>query len=153
MTVWSWKEAAVLHETLRNDDAIVLLGIAPDQGVMVFLALEIGSQAKEVFGRIKNKDDGDHEDVEMGFAEFPLRAIHGAKATDDAEAAEVKVEAAKVAAIALTTTLREGNYQLAQASVGLIEGALGKEHPGAIRARGIRGSMSHSTVRPPSPAS
>lgn len=78
---------------------------------------------------------------------------NGAKATDHAEAAEVKVEAAKVAAIALTTTLREGNYQLAQASVGLIEGALGKEHPGAIRARGIRSSMSHSTARPPTPAS
>ena len=45
---------------------------------------------------------------------------NGEKASDDAEAAEVKAEAAKVAAIALATTLRENNYKLAQASVGLI---------------------------------
>jgi hypothetical protein len=43
--------------------------------------LENGSQGKEVLGRIKNKDDGDHEDVDMGFAEFPLRAIHGENPT------------------------------------------------------------------------
>ncbi len=73
---------------------------------------------------------------------------NGAKATDDAEAAEVKAEAAKVAAIALTATLRENNYTLAQASVGLIEGALGKDHPAATRARGIRSSMSHPGVPP-----
>ncbi len=76
---------------------------------------------------------------------------NGAKATDDAEAAEVKAEAAKVAAIALTTTLRETNYKLAQASVGLIEGALGKEHAAATRARGIRSSMGHSSPTPPAP--
>ena len=76
---------------------------------------------------------------------------NGAKATDDAEAAEVKAEAAKVAAIGLTTTLRETNYKLAQASVGLIEGALGKDHPAAERARGIRSSMSHSSTTPPAP--
>ena len=73
---------------------------------------------------------------------------NGAKATDDAEAAEVKAEAAKIAAIALTTTLRENNYKLAQASVGLIEGALGKDSPAAERARGIRSSMSISGTRP-----
>ena len=61
---------------------------------------------------------------------------NGAKSTDDAEADEVKAEAAKVAAIAaiaLTTTLRVNNYKLAQASVGLIEDALGKDHPAAER--------------------
>jgi hypothetical protein len=73
---------------------------------------------------------------------------NGATATDNAEAAEVKAEAAKVAAIDLTTTLRENNYKLAQASVGLIEGALGKDHPAAERARGIRSSMSHSGSTP-----
>jgi len=73
---------------------------------------------------------------------------NGAKATDDAEASEVKAEAAKLAAIALTTTLRENNYKLAQASVGLIEGALGKDHPAALRARGIRSSMSNPAVQP-----
>ncbi len=77
---------------------------------------------------------------------------NGATATDDAEAAEVKAEAAKVAAIALTTSRREANYKLAQASVGLIEGALGKDHPAAGRARGIRGSMSQSGATPPTPA-
>jgi hypothetical protein len=78
--------------------------------------------------------------------------VNGATATDAAEAAEVKAEAAKVAAIALTTTLRETNYKLAQASVGLIEGALGKDHPAAVRARGIRSSMSHTTAdAPPAP--
>lgn len=76
---------------------------------------------------------------------------NGAKATDDAEAAEVKAEAAKTAAILSTAKLREDNYALAQASVGLIEGAFGKEHPAALRARGIRSSMSHSTVQPPVP--
>ena len=76
---------------------------------------------------------------------------NGAAATDLAEAAEVKAEAAKIAAIALTTTLREDNYKLAQASVGLIEGALGKDHPAAERARGIRSSMSHSGANPPVP--
>jgi len=76
---------------------------------------------------------------------------NGAKATDDAEAAEVKAEAAKIAAIALTTTLRENNYKLAQASVGLIEGALGKDHPAAERARGIRSSMSHAAAQPADP--
>jgi len=75
----------------------------------------------------------------------------GAKATDDAEAAEVKAEAAKSAAIALTATLRENNYKLAQASVGLIEGALGKDHPAALRARGIRSSMTNPSgaLQPP----
>ena len=63
---------------------------------------------------------------------------NGAKSTDDAEADEVKAEAAKVAAIALTTLLRENNYKLAQASVGLIEGALGKDHPAAGMNRGHR---------------
>lgn len=77
---------------------------------------------------------------------------NGAQATDSAEAAEVKIEAAKTAAIALTTTLREANYKLAQASIGLIEGALGKDHPAAVRARGIRGSMSHSSPTPAAPA-
>jgi hypothetical protein len=76
---------------------------------------------------------------------------NGATATDAAEAAEVKAEAAKTAAIALTATLRENNYKLAQASVGLIEGALGKNHPAAVRARGIRGSMSNSVNNPPAP--
>jgi hypothetical protein len=76
---------------------------------------------------------------------------NGAKATDDAEAAEVKAEAAKVAAIALTTLKREDNYKLAQASVGLIEGALGKDHPAAERARGIRSSMSHTPAQPAAP--
>lgn len=76
---------------------------------------------------------------------------NGAKATDDAEAAEVKAEAAKTAAIGLTATLRENNYKLAQASVGLIEGALGKEHPAAIRARGIRSSMGKPGITPPPP--
>ena len=83
-----------------------------------------------------------------------LNLENGAKSTDEAEAAEVKAEAAKIAAIALTTTLRESNYKLAQASVGLIEGALGKDHPAAIRARGIRSSMgssSPSTPPPPTP--
>ena len=75
----------------------------------------------------------------------------GAAATDNAEAAEVKAEAAKAAAIALTTSLRETNYALAQASVGLIEGALGKDHPAAERARGIRASMSHAPSAPPAP--
>ncbi len=79
--------------------------------------------------------------------------INGATATDDAEAAEVKAEAAKVAAIALTTTLRENNYKLAQASVGLIEGALGKDHLAAERARGIRSSMNHPGSTPPTPPS
>jgi len=78
---------------------------------------------------------------------------NGAAATDNAEAAEVKAEAAKVAAIALTTTLRENNYKLAQASVGLVEGALGKDHPAAERARGIRSSMSHPGITPPTPPS
>ena len=55
---------------------------------------------------------------------------NGAKSTDDAEADEVKAEAAKVA---LTTLLRENNYKLAQASVGLIGDALGKDHPAAER--------------------
>ena len=73
---------------------------------------------------------------------------NGASATDQAEAAEVKAEAAKVAAIGLTTQLRENNYKLAQASVGLIEGALGKDHPASTRARGIRGSMSNPPVQP-----
>lgn len=77
---------------------------------------------------------------------------NGAIATDEAEAAEVKAEAAKIAAIALTTSRREENYKLAQASVGLIEGALGKDHPAAERARGIRSSMSHSGTTPPPPA-
>jgi hypothetical protein len=77
---------------------------------------------------------------------------NGSKATDEAEAAEVKAEAAKVAAIALTTSRREENYKRAQASVGLIEGALGKDHPAALRARGIRSSMSHpGSTPPPSP--
>lgn len=75
----------------------------------------------------------------------------GAAATDNAEAAEVKAEAAKAAAIALTTSLRENNYALAQASVGLIEGALGKDHPASVRARGIRSSMSHAAAAPPTP--
>ena len=48
----------------------------------------------------------------------------------NAEADEVKAEAAKVA---LTTLLRENNYKLAQASVGLIGDALGKDHPAAER--------------------
>lgn len=73
---------------------------------------------------------------------------NGAKATDEAEAAEVKAEAAKIAAIAKTTELRETNYALAQASVGLIEGAFGKDHPAAVRARGIRSSMSHPGQQP-----
>ena len=77
----------------------------------------------------------------------------GATATDDAEAAEVKAEAAKVAAIALTTNLREANYKLAQASVGLIEGALGKDHPAAVRARGIRSSMNQPGSTAPTPPS
>lgn len=77
---------------------------------------------------------------------------NGAQATDAAEAAEVKAEAAKIAAIALTATLRENNYKLAKASVGLIEGALGKDHPAATRARGIRSSMSHASSTPPPPA-
>lgn len=77
---------------------------------------------------------------------------NGASATDEAEAAEVKAEAAKIAAIALTTTLRENNYKLAQASVGLIEGALGKDHPAAERARGIRSSMSNPSATPAPPA-
>ena len=77
---------------------------------------------------------------------------NGAAATDQAEASEVKAEAAKVAAIALTMTLRETNYKLAQASVGLIEGALGKEHPASVRARGIRSSMSNPVQNPPTPA-
>lgn len=75
----------------------------------------------------------------------------GAKATDEAEAAEVKAEAAKLAAIALTTSRREENYKRAQASVGLIEGALGKDHPAAERARGIRASMSNPHAQPASP--
>ncbi len=75
--------------------------------------------------------------------------IAGADATDLAEAAEAKAEAAKVAAIALTTQRREDNYKLAQSSVGLIEGALGKDHPAAERARGIRASMSHAPAAPP----
>ncbi len=76
---------------------------------------------------------------------------NGATATDEAEAAEVKAEAAKMSAISLTTTLRENNYKLAQASVGLIEGTLGKDHPASERARGIRSSMSHpgATLPPP----
>ena len=77
---------------------------------------------------------------------------NGATATDAAEAAEVKAEAAKLAAIALTTTLRENNYKLAQASVGLLEGALGKDHPAAVRARGIRSSMSQSGSTPSAPS-
>ena len=74
---------------------------------------------------------------------------NGAIATDDAEAAEVKAAAAKTAAIAYTAELREANYALAQASVGLIEGAFGKEHPAALRARGIRSSMSHAAEQVP----
>ena len=74
---------------------------------------------------------------------------NGAQATDSAEAAEVKAEAAKIAAIAHTAMLRENNYKLAQASVGLIEGALGKDHPGATRARGIRSSMGRPGSTPP----
>ncbi|MEO5713548.1 MAG: hypothetical protein ABIT37_08655 [Luteolibacter sp.] len=78
--------------------------------------------------------------------------VNGAEATDQAEAAEVKAEAAKIDAIARTTLLRENNYKLAQASVGLIEGALGKDHPAATRARGIRSSMGHAASSPPPPA-
>ena len=76
----------------------------------------------------------------------------GAKATDEAEAAEAKAEAAKVAAIALTTKRREDNYKLAQASVGLFEGSLGKDHPVTERARGIRASMSHAPAHAAEPA-
>jgi hypothetical protein len=78
--------------------------------------------------------------------------VSGANATDEAEAAEVKAEAAKVAAIALTTSRREANYTLAQASVGLIEGALGKDHPAAVRARGIRSSMKNPSSEAPGSA-
>jgi len=74
----------------------------------------------------------------------------GAAATDQSEAAEVKLKAAWHAGVALTTTLRETNYKLGQASVGLIEGALGKNHPASERARGIRSSMSNPPVQTPS---
>ena len=58
---------------------------------------------------------------------------NGTKTTDDEEAAEVKAEAAKAAAIALTSRRRENHYKFARASVGLIEGILGKNHPAAER--------------------
>ena len=45
----------------------------------------------------------------------------------------MKAQAAKVDPIALTTTLRQNNYKLEQASVDLIEGALGKDHLAAER--------------------
>ena len=53
------------------------------------------------------------------FGDKPMAEVLIGEITDKVPA-EVKAEAAKVAAIALATTLRENNYKLAQASVGLI---------------------------------
>jgi hypothetical protein len=74
---------------------------------------------------------------------------NGANATDAAEAAQVKTEEADKAAIGLVNKLRTDTYKLAQASVGLIEGALGKDHPAAVKARSIRGEMSNPAARGP----
>ena len=73
----------------------------------------------------------------------------GAKATEAAEAAQVKTEAADKAAIALANSLRKTNYDLAQKSIGLMEGALGKDHPAVEKARSIRGDMVNMAARGP----
>ena len=53
---------------------------------------------------------------------------NGADSTDQAKASVVKADAAASDALDLANKLRADNYKLAQASVGLIEGALGKNH-------------------------
>ena len=74
---------------------------------------------------------------------------NGADSTDQAEASVVKADAAASDALDLANKLRADNYKLAQASVGLIEGALGKNHAASVAARGIRGEMSHPSARGP----
>ena len=76
---------------------------------------------------------------------------NGATSTDQSEAAVVKADAAAKDALDLATKLRTDNYVLAQASVGLIEGALGKDSPAAVKARAIRGEMSNVAARGPRP--
>jgi hypothetical protein len=75
--------------------------------------------------------------------------VNGMKATEDAEAAQVKTAAADKAAIDLANSLREKAYDLAQSSIGLMEGALGKDHPAVTKARSIRGDMVNLAARGP----
>jgi len=74
---------------------------------------------------------------------------NGATSTDQAEASVIKADEAAKDALDLANKLRSDNYKLAQASVGLIEGALGKSHAAAVAARGIRGDMSNPGARGP----
>ena len=74
---------------------------------------------------------------------------NGAESTDKAEAAVVKADEAAAEALALANKLRADNYTLAQASVGLIEGALGKNSAAAQKARALRGEMSNPSARGP----
>jgi hypothetical protein len=74
---------------------------------------------------------------------------NGSKATDAAETAQAKTDAANNDAIALVAQLRTANYKLAAASVSLIEGALGKDHPGTVKARGLRGAIVGAGPRTP----
>ena len=74
---------------------------------------------------------------------------NGADSTDQAESGVVKADEAAKKALDLANKLRADNYALAQASVGLIEGALGKDSAAAIKARGIRGEMSNPAARGP----
>lgn len=74
---------------------------------------------------------------------------NGAESTDKAEAAVVRADEAAKEALILANKLRADNYALAQASVGLIEGALGKDSGAAKKARAIRGEMSNVAARGP----
>ena len=74
---------------------------------------------------------------------------NGASSTDKAEAAVVKLAEAASDGLSLANKLRTDNYTLAQSSVGLIEGALGKDSAAAVQARGIRGGMSNVAARGP----
>jgi hypothetical protein len=74
---------------------------------------------------------------------------NGIKVTEAAEAAQVKAAAANDDAIALANQLRTDAYKLAVASIGLMEGALGKEHPAVVKARSIRGDMVNLAARGP----
>lgn len=71
--------------------------------------------------------------------------VDGAEETDKADAAVTRAEQALEDAIAAANQKREANYRLAQATVGLIEGTLGKDSAAAEKARRIRSEI---TSRP-----
>jgi hypothetical protein len=112
------------------------------------------AQEKAYVGEIKSilaeyKDDLLKADPPVDPTSRIANLENGVKATEAAEAAQVKTEAANDAAIAYANQLRTDAYKLAVASIGLMEGALGREHPAVVKARSIRGDMVNLAARGP----